>query len=214
EAIIDAVWPGVVVEESNLSVQVSTIRRVLAQVSGGDRWVETLARRGYRFVGPVSEARAPERERPSDERSNLPAPLTSFVGREREIVEIKRLLPQTRLLTLVGAGGIGKTRLALQSVAEVVDAYRDGVRFIDLAALREGALVATTIAQALGVREKAAGTLVASLAVHLRRRQMLLLLDNCEHVRGDCAELCAALLQGASGLTIVATSREPLQIAG
>ena len=214
EAIIDAVWMGLVVEESNLAVQVSAIRRVLAQVSGGDRWIETLARRGYRFVGPVTEARALQCECPSAERLNLPEPLTSFVGRERELVEIKRLLPQTRLLTLVGAGGVGKTRLALQAVAEVVDAYRDGVRFINLAALRDGALVATMIAQALGVPEKSGGALVASLAAHLRRRQLLLLLDNCEQVRDDCAALSAALLQAASGLTIVATSREPLQIAG
>jgi predicted ATPase/DNA-binding winged helix-turn-helix (wHTH) protein len=213
-AMIDAVWPGLVVEESNLAVQVSAIRRVLAQASGGDRWIETLARRGYRFVGPVTEARTPKRERLSAERSNLPEPLTSFVGRERELVEIKRLLSDSRLLTLVGAGGIGKTRLALQAAAEVVDAYRDGVRFVDFAALRDGALVATTIAQALGVLETAGSALVASLAGHLRRRQLLLLLDNCEHVRSDCTALSAALLQAASGLTIVATSREPLQMAG
>jgi predicted ATPase/DNA-binding winged helix-turn-helix (wHTH) protein len=213
DAIIDAVWPGLVVEESNLSVQISAIRKVLGQVSGGDRWIETLPRRGYRFAGPVIEARTAERERASD-RSNLPEPLTSFVGREREIVEIKRLLAQARLLTVVGAGGIGKTRVALQALAEVVDAYRDGVRFVELATLRDGALVATTIAHSLGIPEKAGDALIASLAAHLRRRQLLLLLDNCEHVRDDCAALCAALLQAASGLTIVATSREPLQIEG
>ncbi len=115
-SIIDAAWPGVVVEESNLAVQIAAIRRVLARSPGGEQWIETLSRRGYRFVGPVTElsdspAPASAGELP---RSNLPAPVTSFIGRERELVEIKRLLPGKRLVTLVGVGGIGKTRLALQ----------------------------------------------------------------------------------------------------
>ena len=127
-SIMDAAWPGIVVEESNLAVQISAIRRALAQAPGGKHWIETLARRGYRFVGPVVEiAPGQQPTLPGSQRSNLPEAQTSFIGRERELVEIKRLLPGTRLLTLVGAGGIGKTRLALQAAAEVVDAYRDGV---------------------------------------------------------------------------------------
>src|SRR5207249_5988958 len=119
--IIDAVWPEVVVEESNLAVQISAIRRVLAQIPGGEHWIETLARRGYRFVGPVRAIRDDKESRSGVERSNLPEALTSFIGRERELVEIKRLLPGKHLLTLVGMGGIGKTRLALQVAAEIVE---------------------------------------------------------------------------------------------
>src|SRR5262245_17142366 len=99
DRLMDAAWPGVVVEESNLAVQVWALRRVLSQAPGGEGWIQTLARRGYRFVGPVGqrddEARPASHERA---RSNLPEPLTPFVGRERELLEIKRLLPGKRLL--------------------------------------------------------------------------------------------------------------------
>ena len=135
-SLMDAAWPDVVVEESNLAVQISAIRRVLSQAPGGERWIETLARRGYRFVGPVTALpdALPQGAAPESRRTNLPEPLTSFIGRERELVEIKRLLPGNRLLTLVGIGGIGKTRLALQVAAEAIDAYRDGVWFVELGA--------------------------------------------------------------------------------
>ena len=133
-AIMDAAWPGLVVEENNLAAQISAIRRALARVPGGDEWIETLARRGYRFVGPVVEITGrPGPAIANRARTNLPGRLTSFIGREREMAEFKRLLPTTRLLTLTGTGGIGKTRLAQQVAAEVLDAYRDGVWFIDLA---------------------------------------------------------------------------------
>jgi predicted ATPase/DNA-binding winged helix-turn-helix (wHTH) protein len=215
-SILDSAWPGVVVEESNLAVQISSIRRVLAHAPGGERWVETLARRGYRFVGPVSEVcgslpKGTSGERPN---SNLPEPLTSFVGRERELVEIKRLLPDTRLLTLVGIGGIGKTRLALQAAAEVLAAYRDGVWLVDLAPLVDPALVPSAVAQVLGVRETAGKPLVETLCNQAKGRQLLLLLDNCEHLLGASAGLADAMLRAAAGLTIIATSREPLRVAG
>ncbi len=142
DAIIDAAWPGLVVEEANLSVQISSIRRVLSQAPGGERWIETLAGRGYRFVGPVVELRGGVAyDAARGGLGNLPEPLASFVGRERELVELKRLLANNRILTLVGAGGIGKTRLAVQLAAEVSDAYRDGVWFVDLAPLADPELV-------------------------------------------------------------------------
>src|SRR4029077_12649154 len=118
--IIDAAWPGVVVEEGNLPVQIAAIRRVLSEAPGGERWIETLARRGYRFVGPVTAIRDDKRQSSHAQRSNVPQQLTSFIGRERELVQIKRLLPGKRLVTLVGIGGIGKTRLAAQVADEVV----------------------------------------------------------------------------------------------
>ncbi|HQR10946.1 MAG TPA: tetratricopeptide repeat protein [Casimicrobiaceae bacterium] len=213
--LIDTAWPNVVVEEANLAVQISAIRRVLAQAPGGENWVETLARRGYRFVGPATTVREPSSSRVDGcVTSNLPAPITSFVGRERELVEIKRLLSRARLLTLVGVGGIGKTRIALQAAAEVLDAYSDGVWFVDLAPIADAALVPSAVAQVLGVRETAETPLVETLCGYARQRQVLLLLDNCEHLLAGCATLADTLLSRAAELSIIATSREPLHVAG
>jgi predicted ATPase/DNA-binding winged helix-turn-helix (wHTH) protein len=215
-AIMDAAWPDVVVEESNLAVQISAIRHVLAQAPGGERWIETLARRGYRFVGPVTEVsdNLPQRAAGGRQRSNLPEPLTSFIGRERELVEIKRLLPGKRLLTLVGIGGIGKTRLALQVAAEVMDAYHDGVWLVELGSISDPLLVATSVAQVLGVQERAGTPLTDTLCANLKARQLLLILDNCEHLLDACATLADAILRGAAEPTIMATSREPLHVEG
>jgi predicted ATPase/DNA-binding winged helix-turn-helix (wHTH) protein len=214
-AIMDAAWPGIVVEESNLAVQISAIRRVLSQAPGGAHWIETLPRRGYRFVGPVAELEDPPHGgRGARPRSNLPEPLTSFVGRERELVDIKRLLPNKRLLTLVGMGGIGKTRLALQSAAEVIDAYRDGVWLVELGSITDPSLVPTTVAQVVGVREKTGTPLTVTLCAHLKARQVLLILDNCEHLLDPCATLIEAVLRTAAEVTVIATSRESLRVEG
>jgi predicted ATPase len=213
---MDAAWPGVVVEESNLAVQISAIRRVLAQAPGGERWIETLARRGYRFVGPVTDVPGDSRQGAwsGNKRSNLPEPLTSFIGRERELVEIKRLLPGKRLLTLVGVGGIGKTRLALQVAAEVMDAYRDGVWLVEFGSISDSLLVATSVAQVLGVQERTGTPLTDTLCANLKARQLLLILDNCEHLLDACVTLVDTLLRGAAEPTIIATSREPLHVPG
>jgi predicted ATPase/DNA-binding winged helix-turn-helix (wHTH) protein len=214
ERLIDAAWPGVIVEEGNLPVQVHAIRRVLAQAPGGSQWIETLAKRGYRFVGPVTPVAAGALDVAESPRSNLPEAVTSFVGRERDLVEIKRLLATKRLITVVGIGGIGKTRLALQAGSEVTGAYRDGVWLVDLGSLRDGALAAGTVAQTLGVQERAGQPLTTALGAQLRSAQLLLILDNCEHLPGACAALVDALLKGTSQTTIIATSREPLRVAG
>ena len=161
-SIMDAVWPNVVVEESNLAVQIHSLRRALAQVPGGDRWIETLPRRGYRFVGPV--AARPDPDERGSNRSNLPEPTTSFVGRERDRAEIRRLVPTKHLVMVVGAGGIGKTRLVMQVASEVIGAYRDGVWFVDLSALRDPTLVPRSVAQVLGVPERAGKSLRLPIA--------------------------------------------------
>ncbi|MEO8752647.1 MAG: tetratricopeptide repeat protein, partial [Casimicrobiaceae bacterium] len=213
--IIEAAWPGLVVEEANLAVQISAIRRALARAPGGDRWIETLARRGYRFVGPVVAVadRTPTVSVLSDRtRTNLPQVVTSFVGREREVAEIKQQLPTTRLLTLTGTGGIGKTRLASQSAAEVLDAYRDGVWFVDLAPLQDPALVPSALAQVLGVKESAQQPLLKSLRDHLRNKELLIVLDNCEHLLGASADLVDMLLRETANVSVVATSRESLRV--
>ncbi len=212
--IMDTAWPGLVVEEGNLNVQISLIRRTLALVPGGGSWIETLARRGYRFVGPVTEigSRSVAPVAADRGRTNLPESSTSFVGRERELAEIKQRLPATRMLTLTGTGGIGKTRLALQAAAEVHDAYRDGVWFVDLAPLRDAALVPSALAQVLRLKEAAGQPLLTTLCNHLRTKQILLILDNCEHMLDACAQLAEALLRETAQVTLIATSREPLHL--
>src|SRR5262252_327346 len=215
-AILDAAWPGLVVEEANLAVQISAIRRALALAPGGEGWIETLARRGYRFVGPVKKfaARSVAPLLTNPRRTNLRESLTSFVGRERELAEIKQKLPTTRLITLTGIGGLGKTRLAQRVGAEMLDAYRDGVWFVDLAPLADPALVPSALAQVLQVKEAAGQPLITALCNHLRRRKTLLILDNCEHVLDGCARMTEALLRETAQVTVMATSREALHLAG
>jgi predicted ATPase/class 3 adenylate cyclase len=145
---------------------------------------------------------------------NLPAQLTSFIGRQQEIARIRQILPTTRLLTVTGTGGCGKTRLALQVAADLVEEFAHGVWCIELAALSDPALVPQTVAAALGVREEPARPLTETLTAHLKARRLLLVLDNCEHLLSACARLAEALLRGCPGLQILATSREGLNIPG
>jgi predicted ATPase/class 3 adenylate cyclase/DNA-binding CsgD family transcriptional regulator len=146
--------------------------------------------------------------------NNLPLQLTSFVGREREIAEVKRLLTNTRLLTLTGIGGAGKTRLALQVAAEVLENFRDGVWLVELARLFDGELVPKTVGLTLGMREEVGRPVLDTLIDHLRTKHLLIVLDNCEHLIEACAILSEALLRAIPTLHILATSREPLGIGG
>ncbi|HEX9076869.1 MAG TPA: BTAD domain-containing putative transcriptional regulator, partial [Anaerolineae bacterium] len=159
--------------------------------------------------------RAPAAHPPSEARlTNLPIPLTSFIGRKREMAEGKRLIASQRLVTLTGAGGSGKTRLAIQIATDLVDAFRDGVWWVELAALTEGALVPQAVAQALGVREVPNQPLSETLVHFLHARQLLLVLDNCEHLVNACAELAIELLSVCPDLKVLATSREALGLTG
>ncbi len=145
--------------------------------------------------------------------NNLPLQLSSFIGRERELGEIAALLRQARLITLTGPGGTGKTRLALQAAAEALDAFPDGVFFVDLAPIADLALVPSAIAQALGVQEQPGVPAQQSLGYLLRQKRLLLLLDNFEHLLG-AAGIVGALLQAAPALTALVTSRAPLRLRG
>jgi predicted ATPase/DNA-binding XRE family transcriptional regulator len=157
--------------------------------------------------GPVTVADA-------DSATNVPPPLTTFIGRERELEEVTRLLGATRLLTLTGPGGTGKTRLALEVAAGLLDQYQQGVWLVELAPLTDAMGVPAAVAAALGVREEAGQSLLATLAAALRARRLLLVLDNCEHLLDAGAALVAALLRGCPQVSILATSREVLGIAG
>ncbi|MBK9049896.1 MAG: AAA family ATPase [Chloroflexi bacterium] len=146
--------------------------------------------------------------------TNLPLQLTSFIGRERELAEVSQLIFQSRLVTLTGAGGCGKTRLALHASHSLSKSFPDGVWFVNLVLLREPSLVPQFVAQALDVHEVSNQTLRESLLQFVQAKQMLLLLDNCEHLSEACASLVQVLLLHAPQFHILATSREPLGIAG
>ncbi len=150
-------------------------------------------------------------ERP---RHNLPAQLTSFVGRERAAREVQSLLEQERLVTLTGAGGCGKTRLALRVAEHLVGGSGDGVWLVELASVRDPELVAFAVAAALDVRTEAAGDVIGELIKSLGDREVVLVLDNCEHLLDACAALVNALLRLCVGVTVLATSREMLGVDG
>jgi predicted ATPase/DNA-binding SARP family transcriptional activator len=146
--------------------------------------------------------------------TNLPIPLTSFVGRKTELAQIKAQTLSTRLLTLTGAGGSGKTRLAIQSAMDLLQQFRHGVWWIDLASVALPTFVPQAVAKALGVSEKPQQTLVETITTFLRERQLLLILDNCEHLIEASAELADHLLANCPQLKMMCTSRESLSIAG
>jgi len=163
--------------------------------------------------GPSPLATSPAREsrRPPD---NLPLEISSFVGREKELAEVKRLLEDNRLLTLTGSGRCGKTRLALAAAGELVGGFEDGAWLVELASLADPSLVRGAVASALGVREQPGSPLTESLSDYLRTKKMLLVLDNCEHLVEACAVLAEALLRTCPNLRILATSREAFGIVG
>lgn len=146
--------------------------------------------------------------------NNLPLQLTSFVGREKEIAELKRQLEQARLVTLTGPGGAGKTRLSLQIAAECADQFEHGVWLVELAPLAEPRLVPQVVATTLGLHEPPGRSMLDLLQEYVRNKQLLLVLDNCEHLIEACAQLADTLLRSAPQLKILATSREALGIAG
>ncbi len=147
-------------------------------------------------------------------RHNLPAQLTSLLGREREMAALQGLLGKARLVTLTGAGGTGKTRLALELGASVLDRFPGGVWLADLAGIARADLVTSLVMEAMGVRQSGDVPVLEALRFRLRSAGLLLVLDNCEHLLGACTELAAALLGGSPGLRVLATSREPLGVTG
>jgi predicted ATPase/class 3 adenylate cyclase len=146
--------------------------------------------------------------------NNLPRHLSSFVGRRQELEQLARLMEEGILVTVSGSGGTGKSRLALQSAAENMERYPDGIWFVELAALSEGDLIPQMVANALGVREGTGVTVDRALADHLKNKTALLLLDNCEHLIEPCARFVETALQAAPKLKVVVTSREPLGLRG
>jgi predicted ATPase/DNA-binding winged helix-turn-helix (wHTH) protein len=217
EQLIARAWPQTFVEEANLKIQVSTLRRALGDGQGGNRYIITVPGRGYNFVAPIRReetlraASAPPA--PSTTPHNLPFAVTRMIGREEVVAGLVTRLSRERLVTVVGAGGIGKTTVALAVAERMMASYKHGVWLVDLAPLGDPRLVQSAVATVLGLEIRSENPL-PSLIAALRDRRMLLLLDNCEHVIDAAAGLAAAILSGAPGVNISATSREPFGVPG
>jgi predicted ATPase/class 3 adenylate cyclase len=165
--------------------------------------------KAYRVV-QAGERWTPLRQVPN----NLPEPANDFIGRRRELIELKLMLTQARLVTLLGMGGLGKTRLSLQAATELMAEFPDGVWFLDLAPLRDGRLVLAEAAQVLAVREEPGRSLIGSICQLLRERRVLIVVDNCEHLLQPAAALVAAVLKAAPRVAFIASSREALRVPG
>ena len=174
----------------------------------------TRAEHVFQLVHPKLPVRFPALRSLDRVANNLPAQLTSFIGREEELVQVARLLSSVRLLTLTGAGGCGKTRLAAHAGAAVAESYPAGVWWVELAPLGQGSAVSTAVLSALGLREQPSRTALDQLTDRFGDGRALLMIDNCEHLLDPVAALLEPLLARASDLTVLATSREPLGVAG
>lgn len=228
DEILALVWPGRVVEEGNLTVHVAGLRKLL-----GSGIIATLSGRGYRFVAPVTEISGEDGQQPRPAASllpsarpamprpavaaswpgDLPRPLTKLIGRDGDLERLEARLRQTRLVTVVGAGGVGKTRLILAAADRIRRSYADGAWFADLAPVEEPRLVAATIASALGV-DVGGGDALRVVIAALTARRGLLVLDGCEHLLRAAADAAEAVLRNCPGMVILATSREPLRAEG
>jgi hypothetical protein len=170
----------------------------------------------YQLLHPALPADFPPLRTLDARRHNLPLQPTPLIGQERIVAAVQErlLAPETRLLTLTGAGGAGKTRLALAVAGDLLDAYPEGVWLVELAPVADPSLVGPVVAQALGLREEADQPLLDRLLAYLKDRRLLLVLDNCEHLVAACADLATALVRGCTHVCILATSREGLGVAG
>ena len=168
----------------------------------------------YQVVAPGLAAEFPELRTIEAARGNLPRQLTTFIGRETEVAAARRLLDGAPLLTLTGPGGVGKTRLAVRLATDMADGFDDGAWLVELGSLTDPSLVTTAVATVLGVTEQPGRPIGASIVDHLRSRRVLLVLDNCEHLLAACAELANTILVACPDVRILATSQEPLSIAG
>jgi predicted ATPase/DNA-binding winged helix-turn-helix (wHTH) protein len=217
DELLRRVWPDGVVHENNLAVQMSALRRVLGETRDGHPHIATVPGRGFQFVATVAvEAvdRAAAQTRVPDHRpGNMPVPLNRLIGRNSVIVDAAEALQQSRLVSLIGPSGIGKTRTALAVATELRERYPDGCWLIDLAALSEPASIAAAVATTLGLPAGADEITVNSIARDLRTFRALLVLDNCEHLRDAAAELAACLHEACAFLDILATSHERLHLA-
>ena len=212
--LIARAWPGTFVDEGNLKCQVGALRRTLG---ASNRYLVNIPGRGYSFIALVAPADGPKQSRPpgaaAEHANNLPANLTRMIGRTETVNALAGRVPRQPLLTIVGPGGIGKTSVVLAVAEALIGAYEHGVWLIDLAPLSDPRLVPGAVAAVLGLEIRSEDPL-SGLTAALRNKQMLLVLDNCEHVVDAAAALASAVLRVAPDIHILATSREPLRVEG
>ncbi len=218
DELIDAIWKRRFVSDSAVSRAIKEVRRLLGDTGAESRWIKTVYGRGFTFVGEALNIDRPEPEpagatSPASGMAPLPVPLTPLVGRERELSEAGELLGKTRILTLTGAAGTGKSRLALELAERARDRFPDGLAFASLAEIRGTNLVPGAIALALGTTDGAGASAYESLQLHLRSSKLLLVLDNFEQVVGAAPDL-ARLLRAAPGVVALVTSRFVLRVEG
>jgi predicted ATPase len=216
--LIARVWPNVVVEEATLRVHVSALRRVLDRGRTGAQYIKSFPGRGYRFEEPVriverEHVAQPAQSCAREENCRLPKQLSRIFGRAEAIHLITERLLQHRFVTLVGAGGIGKTTIAVAAGHSLLSSLADGAQLVDLAPLTDPKLVPGAIASSLGLSALTDDPMRAVLSF-LSDRQLLIVLDNCEHLLEASADVAERMLSVAPKLHLIATSREPLRAHG
>src|SRR6266568_1019705 len=210
DELFEALWPKTYVQPEVLKSHIAAIRAVLGDDARKPIFIETQSRRGYRFIAPVTED-APAR--PS-RTTNLPEAVSELIGREAELRAVTALATEHRLVSLVGAGGIGKTRLGLEAARHLLPRFPDGVFVAELGPLSSPELVPTTVASALGLTHVAGTVSLEGVAGAVGTKKLLLVIDNCEHVIEAAAAMAESLLRATPGASLVATSREPLRVSG
>ena len=217
--LLDAAWPGLVVEESNLAVQILSLRRALAQAQDGEGWIETLAGRGYRFVGPVRAVTKPEARTsstpPAQKLHSLPHDVDTFVGRTTALRDLSsRFYDGVRIVSIVGTGGAGKTRLAQQFGWSSLSRFRGGVWFCDLSAAQTVDGIAHAVARGLDVPVSGTDPLADLSRVISERGECLVILDNFEQVARHASETLVHWAQRAPEARFLVTTREVLGVPG
>lgn len=217
QELIAGVWPKSVVEDINLRVHMAALRKALGDGQAGQRYIVTVAQRGYSFVAPYSLEQilqpAPSEEAPAPSGHNLPVRRTRMIGRQSLVDSLVGQLSRQRFITLVGPGGIGKTTVALRVAEQLIGHYRDGIRLLDLAPINDPRMITAHLATLLELSLHDAEPM-NGLAAFLRDRQMLLVIDNCEHLVDAIALLSESILRAAPAVHILATSRESLRAEG
>lgn len=212
--LLDLVWPGLVVEENNLQVQISTLRKLL-----GPQVIATVPGYGYQFTAALETPKgqaspAPTRAASAEQSGggNLPARRPQLIGRDEDLDQLVEAVRRHALVSVTGAGGIGKTQLALAAAQALTDDFADGVWWVELAATRAPGAVANAIAQALHVSAAADESALTLLAMVLRRKRALIVLDNCEHLLDAVSEAASRLLTHCASVSLLLTSQEPLKL--
>ena len=206
DEIARCLWPDAVFVDVDAGIHTAVLKIRRALGSTGAPFVESVPGKGYRFAAALTQQPARTHK--------VPAELTSFIGRRKELEELPRLLLTSRLLSLTGSGGVGKTRVAVRLASALADRFPDGIWLADLGAVTSPDLLAQTVADVVGVRATPTRPERDGLVEFFRDRAALLVLDTCEHVIAPCAALVEALLRGAPGLRVIVTSREALALTG